>query len=249
MITTTPPSLRQVTDWLRLFIAPDQVTELRCLPADGATSRVIISGFYDGTESSLSSMANEALQQSGKFGGIYFTPNPLRPEVLKRRPHWSGPIPFDEKTKKTKKGFVTSDVDVLHRKFLLIDIDPSRAEGCDKLSTTDAEKSHAWEVAEKLRSLIRSAGDIHDPLVVDSGNGWHLYYRLREPADDGDAEQVTGCIADICDTRAAPHARIDRLVFNLSRIMKIPGTLACKGESTTDRPHRHAAVVEIPESW
>ena len=39
---------------------------------------------------------------------------------------------------------------------------------------------------------------------------------------------------------------VDRKVFNASRIVKLYGTLARKGDSTPDRPHRRAAVLEVP---
>jgi hypothetical protein len=40
--------------------------------------------------------------------------------------------------------------------------------------------------------------------------------------------------------------KIDRAVFNPARLCKIPGTLARKGDSTGDRPHRRARILEVP---
>ncbi|GAI49189.1 unnamed protein product, partial [marine sediment metagenome] len=39
---------------------------------------------------------------------------------------------------------------------------------------------------------------------------------------------------------------IDPGVFNAARIWKLPGTLARKGDSTPDRPHRLATLLEVP---
>jgi hypothetical protein len=40
--------------------------------------------------------------------------------------------------------------------------------------------------------------------------------------------------------------KIDRAVFNASRICKVPGTVARKGDNTKDRPHRRARLLEVP---
>jgi hypothetical protein len=41
---------------------------------------------------------------------------------------------------------------------------------------------------------------------------------------------------------------VDLTVFNAARITKLYGTMTCKGDSTTDRPHRRSRVLEIVES-
>ena len=41
--------------------------------------------------------------------------------------------------------------------------------------------------------------------------------------------------------------KIDRTVFNPSRILKAYGSIARKGESTEDRPHRAARLLNIPD--
>ena len=84
------------------------------------------------------------------------------------------------------------------------------------------------------------------PLVVDSGNGWHLYYPLR-PADDGaGVPELLKLLAALHNT---PHARIDTTVGNPARVMKCPGTLTRKGRASADRPYRYCRVIEIPEGW
>src|ERR1019366_5922061 len=40
--------------------------------------------------------------------------------------------------------------------------------------------------------------------------------------------------------------KVDTSVYNPSRISKLPGTMACKGENTAERPHRMARVIETP---
>lgn len=45
------------------------------------------------------------------------------------------------------------------------------------------------------------------------------------------------------DVRPIPPAE----VFNASRIVKLYGTRACKGQPTPERPHRDSRVIEAPE--
>jgi hypothetical protein len=39
---------------------------------------------------------------------------------------------------------------------------------------------------------------------------------------------------------------IDQEVFNTGWICKLPGTMARKGDSVKERPHRRAKLLEIP---
>jgi hypothetical protein len=82
------------------------------------------------------------------------------------------------------------------------------------------------------------------PLVLDSGNGFHLWYPIDLPAADGGrVGRVLKGLACLYDT---PAAAVDTSVFNPSRIAKLPGTWARKGDATADRPHRMARVLEAP---
>ncbi len=40
---------------------------------------------------------------------------------------------------------------------------------------------------------------------------------------------------------------VDRTTFNAARISKLYGTLAAKGDSTAERPHRMSALLEVPD--
>jgi hypothetical protein len=78
------PLARQVAAWLRLFVAADQVVELRALnvplPNGG---KLTISGFYN--YDGLERMANDALELTADAEGVYFTLNPLDASLLARR--------------------------------------------------------------------------------------------------------------------------------------------------------------------
>jgi hypothetical protein len=227
-------AINQIAEWLRLFIAPDQITELRCLP------RPVACGFFDYDH--LSIMAHEAWNYSFRSQkSVYFTPNALKPELLNRR-KYNVSLGFP-------KGGMSDDKDVLSRRYLLIDADPIRAEGHEDDSATDTEKQYSHDLATHCAAVLANAG-FASPLWVDSGNGWHLYYATNHPTTAIESESVVGPLlqglVSVCDT---PQAKIDVKVKNLSRIMRVPGTMSAKGVPTADRPHRVSTVTVVPANW
>lgn len=231
----TPATEEQIAAWLALFVAPDQITELRCLPRDGLAERQqVAGGFFDGAH--LADMAHEAkcFSATGNYT-VYFTPNPLKPEVLERRENTC-------RVSKPKKGFA-HDGDVLRRRWLLIDVDPVRADGHDKESSTDAEKAHAWEVALQVIAEFKESQWEQSPIVVDSGNGYHLYYQVNEEDSKPESETAHRVLQGLAFLFDNAHATIDTTVGNPARIMKVPGTVANKGQHTNERPHRVCKVM------
>ncbi|MEZ4522926.1 MAG: YfjI family protein [Thermomicrobiales bacterium] len=82
-------------------------------------------------------------------------------------------------------------------------------------------------------------------MLADSGNGAHLLYRIEMPTDDGGlVQQVLQALAFRFDDDIV---HVDQTTFNPARIWKLYGTRACKGDPTTDRPHRMARVLETPD--
>jgi hypothetical protein len=215
----------------RLLIEPGQVVELRALDVKGNGRPHTEAGFFDSDH--LVQMARAALQVTTHAKGVYFTLNPLNPDLLARRCNridWAG------------EGELAKDKDVVRPRWLLIDADPVRD---PLISSTDEEKAAALQTAMAVREYLRSRA-WPDPIVADSGNGYHLLYRVDLAADDG------ACVERILRALAArfnnDRVKIDQKVFNPSRICKLPGTLARKGDSTPTRPHRRAKLLEIPNS-
>lgn len=214
----------------RLLIAPGQVVELRALGVQRNGGRPHTeAGFFD--HDHLLDLAKTALRVTPYAKGVYFTLNPLRPDLLARRCNridWAN------------EGELAKDKDVLARRWLLIDADPSR----DPLvSATDEEKGVASHTILDLREFLRSRS-WPDPLLADSGNGYHLLYHIDLPANDGGVvERILRALAQRFDN---DRVKIDQTVFNPSRICKLPGTLARKGDSTPTRPHRRAKLLEEP---
>jgi len=220
----------RLAEQYQLLIASDQVVELRALEVQRGFGRPQThAGFFDASH--LREMAEEALKISRVAKGVYFTLNPISKDLLARRCNRIG---------YAQEGELTKDKDILCRRWFLIDVDPVRD---SHISSSDAEKSLALDTVGKVREYLRSQ-TWPEPILADSGNGFHLLYRVDLPAIDGGlVEGVLQVLADRFDT---DHVKIDRTVFNPSRICKLPGTWARKGDSTPTRPHRQAQLLEVP---
>jgi hypothetical protein len=224
------PLARQVADWLRVFVADGQVVELRALNvATPSGARVTYSGFY--SRDRLDKMAEAALYLTPEAEGIYFTLNPLDDCLLARR---------DNKVEIARD--TASEADVLRRRWLLVDADSVRKSG---ISVTGQEKQRAWETARQVHHWLQELG-WPGPVLADSGNGYHLLYRKDQPRDDGGrVKSVLEALAARFDTEAV---KIDTKVFNPSRIVKLYGTVARKGDSLTERRHRRTGVLATPDT-
>ena len=84
------------------------------------------------------------------------------------------------------------------------------------------------------------------PVLADSGNGAHLLYRIDLPNDDESRDLVKHCLEVLASVFNDAVAQVDIANFNAARIWKLYGTMSRKGDSTADRPHRRAAIIEAP---
>lgn len=238
----------KVAGWLTHLIDPDQVVELRALKMhDGAAAQggtgYTAAGTFRGTE--LVEMARQSLTLSGNCQGVYYTLNPLRAERLVRQA---------PRVQRASRGQTAEDLDVIERRWLLIDIDPVKPAAHSDDSATDEEKRRTLAVARVVRDYLTGEGWAA-PVLCDSGNGHHLLYKLAEPYPVVSGENfplkeddvIRKVLLHLADRFGGADGVIDTKVFNPARIVKFPGTLACKGEPTEERPHRRARVLEVPE--
>jgi hypothetical protein len=153
--------------------------------------------------------------------GTYITLNPVRPDL-------------------TGAARVK---DITCRRHLLIDCDPERADR-DGMAT-EAEHAVAKAVIDAVLDDLTARGWPR-PIMIDSGNGWHLLYRIDLPNDKLAQQLLSKCLKALQAAHGTDAAKIDTVVHNASRITKLAGTWVRKGESTTDRPHRMARLVSVP---
>lgn len=138
----------------------------------------------------------------------------------------------------------TCDSDIQGLRHLLIDIDPKRPAG---VGATDQEKEAAKQVALSISRGLKERG-WSEPLFADSGNGYHLIYKIDLPNCSNSIDLIKGVLTALNRKYSTDVVSVDTSVFNPSRISKIYGTIARKGDSTTDRPHRKSGIISLPES-
>lgn len=210
---------------LAVLIEPGAVAELRVLK----TRQKTVSGYFDNPDH----LAAAAKVWDGKAPAVYVTLNPVNPALLARSAN-------------KVKGYAehtTSDSDILRRRWLPIDLDPVRPAG---VSSTDEEHVAALARAREVRDWLAGQG-WPASLLADSGNGAHLLYPIDIPNDAESADLVRGSLEALAFRFSDDSVTVDEKVFNAARIWKFYGTLACKGDSTVERPHRRARLLEVPD--
>lgn len=214
------------TNPLKIFC--EGVCEIRVLKNDAYKSTY--SGYFNSFEQALT----EAARYDG-LGNVYFVMNPVTPDVMSRR--------SAGKIVKVGQGETTKDADIAARRWLLFDFDPERSSG---ISATNEEKAAALAVMENASRVLAMHG-FFPPVVCDSGNGYHLLYRIDLPNDADATKLVKDVLGAASLLFSTGTVKVDRQVFNAARITKFYGSLAVKGRNTDERPHRRSSILAVPE--
>ena len=165
--------------------------------------------------------AVESAWELSDHSGLYFTLNPLRHDL-------------------TGSARVK---DVLERRWLLVDVDTIRP---DNSNAADSEKAESSKVVGCILDYLSEIGWSF-PCVSDSGNGWHLLYRISLANDKLSQQLVKSVLAELGRRFDTPAATIDRAVHDAARICKLPGSWVRKGIDSVGRPHRLARLVYVPD--
>jgi hypothetical protein len=211
-----------------LICEPNATYELR---APKAGRFKTLSGYYIHP---CAKMVADAASIADDFGapGTYITINPVKSALLARGDHRI--VKYAEHT--------TGDGEIGARKILPIDLDASRPAG---ISSSAEEHGAAIMRGGKVRNYLTELG-WPEPILADSGNGCHLCYRI-ELANDPEAAELVRRVLVALDARFGDEAvHVDLKCFNASRIFKLWGTPARKGDSVADRPHRLSKILEAP---
>lgn len=133
---------------------------------------------------------------------------------------------------------------VVSRRWFALDIDTVHPKD---VSATEAEKAKSAEVAHAIFEHLFGLG-WPAPVMIDSGNGWHLLFRVDEPHTDLTTQIFKSAIYALGNKFDTPFGKMDRAVHDAPRVFKLPGTFARKGPDTADRPWRLAKIVYEPET-
>jgi hypothetical protein len=268
-LTQPAPTPDTVAAGLRIFIRPGQVTELRALHVGGPWRT--FAGFFHYDH--LRDMARHALALSREAAGVYFIPNPIDPALLARRPNTCSNVPPKKSPQRIE---LTTDRDVIERRYLIVDFDPVRFQKSDPASDPEskpirpghyrtalppAEQKQpatceeirlAQGIAEQLTGELVHQG-WSAPVVMMSGNGIHLVFRLSSPVPYFPAEidPLAELLRGLAHRYTCPgFLTLDTNTYTASRMLKVPGTMVRKGETESPgRPWRRAEIIEVPNGW
>ncbi|MGE3109028.1 MAG: hypothetical protein AB7N65_15670 [Vicinamibacterales bacterium] len=159
---------------LKLMFRAGDVFEVRALNLrgrPGSTRKTTGSGYFTSERIHDAARLIAELDEQERATGIYITINPVTPALVARADHR---VTTDAKQ-------TTSDADVVCRRWLPIDIDPVRPAG---ISSSKDEHDLAEQRARGVVAHLRDLG-WPEPIVADSGNGFHVLYPIDLAPDDG----------------------------------------------------------------
>ncbi len=143
-------------------------------------------------------------------------------------------------------GKTIADCHIARRTEFYVDVDPIRVDPLGgKVCATDAERAWA-EAAMEMVLMVAGLHGFPEPLVVDSGNGFQIYYRVDLPNDDASKKLIKGVLEAFAKIIDCDLGTADKSVGNASRLARIPGTYNRKGNHTAERPHRLATIIRAP---
>src|SRR5215217_3828037 len=218
-------SSAELTRTVETLFSPDDVVELRTFK-DGTHS-----GYFDDHEK----LVKEATKHDERGHDVYVTINKLPKELAYRR--------YNRVDRMKTRDASTADNDVERRTYLFIDADCKRVSG---ISSTDEEKEKSRDKILEIRAYLAALG-WPEPILCDSGNGYHLLYQIDLPADQGSLDLVAGVLEALDFKFSDDAVEVDTTTKNAARIDKFYGTTAKKGDDLPERPHRPSKILDVPD--
>lgn len=213
----TPPASTDIQRALTVLVGTEHPFELRAISTSGVVNYHI---FQAGQITEAADWATRYSERDST-AAVYFVLNQVKPENTR----------------------AANDGSIQHRRWLLVDLDPQRPK---HTSATEAEKEATRQLAERVQADLTQRG-WPAPVLIDSGNGTHLLYRLDLPNNGPARELVQQVLLTLANQWNTGAVAVDLTVYNASRVSKLPGTWTRKGEHTEERPHRMSQLLSVPE--
>lgn len=219
------------------FFDPGEVTEVRLLKASGIIPvtkdkawRTTISGYFDNHQD-FCRFIKPALECLA-YEGAYFTLNVVDPRLLARA---CNRLKISDLT--------TGDHNIIAIRRLPLDFDPVRPAG---ISSSNQELQDAMQLRETVAEWVMDNFKFDAPIRGMSGNGGHLLFRLPDLlVTPENVNYVATIIKGLADKFDTDTVKIDRSVSNPSRIWKLYGSTARKGDDLPAGPGREARPHRI----
>lgn len=224
-MNNTRLDISEAYKWWDTLRDGNQLTEIRLISNDGRTA----SGIFDNIENIISAVAPYT-----KEWNIYYTINRLKDDV-RGLPQYNKIIQRPKQT--------CNDNTITVRDYVCVDLDSVRLSGTN---ATDEQIEHTKKKANAVYKFLLDSGFNSSP-VVFSSNGVHLYIRCAMLNNDANTKLVKRFLQALAMMFSDEHTDIDVSVHNAGRIMRLPSSYSCKGNTMdTSRPQRLCKFVKIP---
>lgn len=188
-----------------------------------------VSGYFKSVDTAIECLKKQDLKDTN----VYLELNTINEACFSRVQQ--------NKFQRVKTATADRDIDV--RDWILIDLDPKRPKDT---SSSQEQLDKALEKSGKIHNFLLEQG-FPRPIIGFSGNGYHLMYRIKMLNDEDSKKLLQNFLAALDELFSDDDVEVDRTNFNASRVCKLYGTLAQKGLSTEERPHRMSKIVKIPD--
>ena len=213
--------------WWDVLRDGNQLTEIRLLANDGRTA----SGIFDNIDEIV-----KAIAPYTNDWNIYYTINRL-PDDVRGLPQYNKIIVRPKQT--------CNDNMMVARDYVCIDLDSCRLSGTN---ATDEQVEFTKKKANEVYQYLVNVG-FNPPTVVFSSNGVHMYLRCAMLNNEKNTALVKRFLQALSMMFTDEHTDVDEKVFNCARIMRLPSTYSCKGNtSDASRPQRLCKFVKISEN-
>ena len=226
-MTTQRFDIAEAYKWWDVLRDGNQLTEIRLLSNDGRTA----SGIFDNIDEIV-----KAIVPYTNDWNIYYTINRL-PDDVRGLPQYNKIIVRPKQT--------CNDNMMIARDYVCIDLDSRRLSGTN---ATDEQVEFTKKKANEVYQYLVNVG-FNPPTVVFSSSGVHLYLRCAMQNNEKNTKLVKRFLQALSMMFTDEHTEVDEKVFNCARIMRLPSTYSCKGNTMdASRPQRLCRFVKISDN-
>ncbi len=237
-MSETNSQLSTIKLGISLLFKPGQLIEFRVKRAAEGWR-----GFYYNNHDNLAETVLR-LDNDPRVTALYYVINPVRPNLPKQL---GIPVNPDAAQVDTildgPSPSLTKNTDIETLNWMFVDVDTTRAAGMEHESSTAQEKANTKQVAVNILEYLDEKG-WPQPLLGDSGNGYHILCRVNMMNSDHNIHMLVDCLKALAKKFNSPAADIDCAVFNAARLTRAYGTTTRKGTSTAERPFRKNRLLE-----
>jgi hypothetical protein len=222
-VYSTAMDLEKVKEGISTLIRAGDVHELRAHYPKGSKTAL---GYFSNSQK----IEYTVTYMSGEAEGVFMTLNPCDPALLTRANNVAG-----------VGVYATGKRDIIRRLWFLTDLDPIRPDG---VSSSAPEKLAATVKAHDVLAYLSERG-WPQPIPMDSGDGYQLRYRIDLPNDEESTQLVKRCLQALAARFDDAGVKLDANAFGADCVGAVPGTLAAKGDSTSERPNRITGLMKF----